>query len=400
MKELQFSEIRELEEQLRQAQEEKQNLEMQLTTKSSSIEVKNTCEKVDEYAVNNQLKELSDLKEAMKQMQSRESVYQLEIKQLSDQLEELKELLLEVENEKNTLVMNSKDESKHLSNDLLEAKSKLRESEIKLKSMQEDMKRLKELAGESQTCLNSTQTELVAIFQDLVAILKMVNPAGDISTFEIKDEPTKVGDPTLIVKLLTQVRQQVRAMDIACDNLLKSNSGINPSVSDQVLENGYLKEQILKCQSLLVAKREQISTLRTVLKANKATYEVALANLKSRYESDKAIQSDVTNQLKRQIKALKTECVTFVSLRSMFATRCEEYMKQLEVKDKCIAAAENEKQTLNMLLKQAIHQKISLTQRLEEYEIARERIRQFTKSNLSKSVSKKPASPTKPITRV
>uniref|UniRef100_T2M8Z9 Protein bicaudal D homolog 2 n=1 Tax=Hydra vulgaris TaxID=6087 RepID=T2M8Z9_HYDVU len=404
MKELQSSEIRELEEQLRQAQEEKHGLELQLTTKSNVAELeKNTSEKFDqnEYYTNNQLKELLDLKEGLKQYQSRELVYQLEIKQLSDQLEELKELLIEVENEKNTLAINSKDESKQFSNDLLDARSKLRESETKIKSMQEDMKRLKELTGEYQTCLHCAQAELITISQDLVNVLKKANYTGEIVTFEINNEYLKVGDPGVIVKLLNHVKQQEKALEIVCNNLINSNSGINPSlVSDQALENGYLKEQLLKCQSLLVAKREQISTLRTVLKANKATYEVALANLKSRYESDKAIQNDVSNQLKRQIKALKSECQTFVSLRSMFATRCDEYIKQLEIKDQNIAAAENEKQTLNILLKQAIHQKICLTQRLEEYEIARERIRQFTKSNLNKNVNKKPVSPTKPITRV
>ena len=65
------------------------------------------------------------------------------------------------------------------------------------------------------------------------------------------------------------------------------------------------RQQIAKLQSLLKTKREQITTLRTVLKANKSTYEVALANLKSRYENDKAVQSETVAQLKRSLKALK-----------------------------------------------------------------------------------------------
>ena len=160
---------------------------------------------------------------------------------------------------------------------------------------------------------------------------------------------------------------------------------------------------------MLATKREQISTLRTVLKANKATYEVALANLKSRYENDKALQTEANAQLKQQIRSLKSECQTFASLRSMFATRCEEYVEQLSEKQKSINAAEEEKRTLNALLKQAIHQKIALTQRLEEFELARERLRQFTKKNIKGSSSKNTSatpnsknssSSAKPITRV
>ena len=50
-------------------------------------------------------------------------------------------------------------------------------------------------------------------------------------------------------------------------------------------------------------------------------------------------------------------------------------------------AAEEEKRTLNQLLKQAIHQKVALTQRVEEFEIARERLRQFTKKNSKSSTA-------------
>ena len=93
----------------------------------------------------------------------------------------------------------------------------------------------------------------------------------------------------------------------------------------------------------------------------------------------------------------------------MFATRCEEYVEQLSEKQKSINAAEEEKRTLNALLKQAIHQKIALTQRLEEFELARERLRQFTKKNIKGSSSKNTSatpnsknssSSAKPITRV
>ena len=120
---------------------------------------------------------------------------------------------------------------------------------------------------------------------------------------------------------------------------------------------------------------------------------MALANLKSRYENDKAVQSETVAQLKRSLKSLKAEVsATFASLRGMYATRCEEYLVQVDELQRKYAASEEEKKTLNHLLKQAIHQKIDLTQRLEEFEIARERLRAYTrkgsKSNRAKPVTR------------
>ena len=57
--------------------------------------------------------------------------------------------------------------------------------------------------------------------------------------------------------------------------------------------------------ALLSTKREQISTLRTVVKANKQTAEVALANLKSKYETEKSIVSDTMNKLRQELRTLK-----------------------------------------------------------------------------------------------
>lgn len=427
MKELQFSELRDLEEQLRVVKDEKDDLIEQLHKKSYSAEhvvaeASQLCrrtssdyseEEGDEYTLNNQLKELSDLKETVKQCKNRETVYEMEIKRLTDEMDELKELLLDVENEKNSLVENSKGESKHLSEDLLQVKSKFRDSENTIKTLKEDLKMLKEVAGEAQGSLNCTQDELKSVsnalfkLQQHVCIIngedsKTISPPSAIKEESQENSPDR-GTPTLCFKLMTQVKDQVQSIQISLEKVKSKSGGVPMKESDRTDENSYLKEQLLKSQSLLITKREQISTLRTVLKANKATYEVALANLKSRYENDKAVQIEANSQLKRQIKSLRSECQTFASLRSMFASRCEEYLQQLDVKQRTITAADEEKKTLNALLRQAIHQKIALTQRLEEFEIARERLRQFTKKNIKssgKSSTGKNSTPAKPVTRV
>ena len=74
-----------------------------------------------------------------------------------------------------------------------------------------------------------------------------------------------------------------------------------------------LRNQVVKLKSLLSTKREQIATLRTILKANKQTAEVALANLKSKYENEKIIVTDTMLKLRKDLRGLKEDSATFSS---------------------------------------------------------------------------------------
>lgn len=134
-----------------------------------------------------------------------------------------------------------------------------------------------------------------------------------------------------------------------------------------------LQDQIIKLKSLLSTKREQIATLRTVLKANKQTAEVALANLKSKYENEKLVVTETMQKLRNELKTLKEDAATFATLRAMFTARCDEYVAQLDESQRMLLAAEEEKKTLNSLLRLAIQQKLKLTQRLEDLEMDNER---------------------------
>lgn len=53
------------------------------------------------------------------------------------------------------------------------------------------------------------------------------------------------------------------------------------------------------------------------------TAEGALANLKSKYEAEKAMVTDTITKLRNELKALKEDAATFSSVRAMFATRLE-----------------------------------------------------------------------------
>lgn len=56
----------------------------------------------------------------------------------------------------------------------------------------------------------------------------------------------------------------------------------------------------------------------------------------------------------------------------LFYSRCDEYVIQLDEMQRQLAAAEDEKKTLNSLLRMAIQQKLALTQRLEDLEFDHE----------------------------
>jgi protein bicaudal D len=148
-------------------------------------------------------------------------------------------------------------------------------------------------------------------------------------------------------------------------------------------------------RSLLSTKREEIATLRTMLKSNKVTAESALASLKEKYEAEKALNHETTERLRRELEAFKEDAATFASHRAMFTKRCEElqvtdsssfrdcnhinreddviFQAQVEELQSAQRAADGEKKTLNSLLRMAIQQKLALTQRLEDLEVDRER---------------------------
>uniref|UniRef100_W5NB07 Zgc:162200 n=1 Tax=Lepisosteus oculatus TaxID=7918 RepID=W5NB07_LEPOC len=172
-------------------------------------------------------------------------------------------------------------------------------------------------------------------------------------------------DPTNVRNLVAVIRNQIKHLQAAVD--LCRQRGTLPcspalGLPDTDRDSAALLEEVLKLKSLLSTKREQIATLRTVLKANKQTAELALSNLKTKYETEKSLVSETMVKLRNELKALKEDAATFSSLRAMFASRCDQYVTQLDEMQRQLAAAEDEKKTLNSLLRMAIQQKLALTQ--------------------------------------
>ncbi len=180
------------------------------------------------------------------------------------------------------------------------------------------------------------------------------------------------GDPIACYKLIETIHDQIKYLKRAVEHTIDMSrqKQVDTSQSQDVAE---LQEQVVKLKAMLSTKREQIATLRSVLKANKSTAEIALANLKQKYENEKTIVTETMVRLKNELKALKEDAATFASLRAMFAQRCDEYVTQLDELQRQLTSAEEEKKTLNSLLRMAIQQKLALTQRLEDLEFDRER---------------------------
>ena len=464
MKELQLSEVKEMAHKLDQLSSEKNELTNALAKRERDVlklkedfdamqtltEAKILCETLDDsdteeresisLKLNNQLKELEEMKKLLKGYQTKDNKSQAIIKELQSEIDSLRTKLAGTQTKADESSFLTK-RVKELEEELLNLKNKGIESEELIKNLQEDVKSMSNLAGNAQGSLNCTQDELKYVSEDLQRLYKHVcsangdHPANSFTRKEKQEKSKTVensetnatksdsnenaaevrqspmgsenpnetmerGDPFSCYRLISSVRDQVKFLKQAVEKTVEISKQraleYRVVMSDDETSGGedaeVQKQQIVKLQSLLTTKREQITTLRTVLKANKSTYEVALANLKSRYENDKAVQSETVAQLKRSLKSLKAEVSTFASLRGMYATRCEEYLVQVDELQRKYAASEEEKKTLNHLLKQAIHQKIDLTQRLEEFEIARERLRAYTrkgsKSNRAKPVTR------------
>ena len=158
--------------------------------------------------------------------------------------------------------------------------------------------------------------------------LKTVQHLKDISQF---------GDSTAVATNLETVKDQLKYLKSAIESSLEiskkkisTSSTDNPESPANEAELVEAHDQVVKLKSLLSTKREQIATLRTVLKANKQTAEVALANLKSKYDTEKCIVSETMLKLRNELRLLKEDAATFSSLRAMFAARCEEYSTQVD----------------------------------------------------------------------
>lgn len=330
------------------------------------------------------------------------------------EIEQLKSDLKELEK-----ISNCSDATLQLKNEITNLKNKILDTEQKSMDLENDLKLLKEFASDAGTSLEETQNNLQNVTEELAQLYHHVctvngqtpsrvildheklggmtpmtetaPPICEMSKLEqlrnrLKNdiplhELEGLNDTAELAKHVNTIVDQIKYLRTAIENTIELSKikGHKTEASYEAnKEEGYeteiaeLQEQVIRLKSLLSTKREQIATLRTVLKSNKNTAEFALTNLKSKYENEKTIVSETMMKLRNELRLLKEDAATFSSLRAMFAARCEEYVTQVDELQQQLNAAEDEKKTLNQLLRLAVQQKLSLTQRLEELEVDRE----------------------------
>uniref|UniRef100_A0A3P9QAD0 BICD cargo adaptor 1 n=1 Tax=Poecilia reticulata TaxID=8081 RepID=A0A3P9QAD0_POERE len=220
-----------------------------------------------------------------------------------------------------------------------------------------------------------------------ISISRCPSPVPSDAGGDLRREPMNIYNLNAIIR--DQIKHLQRAVDRSLQ-LSRQRAAAREMATMLDKDKESCMEEILKLKSLLSTKREQIATLRLVLKANKQTAENALANLKSKYENEKSVVTETMMKLRNELKALKEDAATFSSLRAMFATRCDEYVTQLDEMQRQLAAAEDEKKTLNSLLRMAIQQKLALTQRLEDLEFDHEQIHRGRGAKVPKIKSSPP----------
>lgn len=299
--------------------------------------------------------------------------------------------------------------------EIVNLKNRLMDADKRGMDLELDLRSLRDQATEAGTSLDETQAQLQGVTEDLAQIYHhacTVN--GQTPTRVVLDHERQQGnnrgatgaqtengsagvdggdrrkevggglvDTSMIGWHVATIGEQIKHLRPAIMEMSKSKSVSASNQNNHRTETELaeledsaemteLQEQIIRLKSLLSTKREQIATLRTVLKSNKNTAEVALNNLKGKYENEKRIVSETMTKLRNELRLLKEDAATFSSLRATFAARCEGYVTQIEELQHALMAAEEEKKTLNQLLRLAVQQKLGLTQRMEELEMDRE----------------------------
>ncbi|XP_076656573.1 microtubule-associated protein Bicaudal D isoform X1 [Halictus rubicundus] len=429
--EIHLNELKKLEKQLELAESEKAHLthnlrESQYAVEKSQNELQSFVARIVQLAahvqslhhLHSKLPEkqteeatLDKLNQAIMQYHQWSTMSAREVNQLQKDLAELE----------NGLTIS--DSTQQLRTELTNLRNKIPESEKSLREklldteqrsiqLESDIATLSKLAMEAGGFLDSAQNDLQNISDELAQLYHHVCTVnGEIPSRVVLDHekivPDKEEENEKIewcrtsfktdiqikdLESLSKAKEIAKHIETAMDQIKHLRSAVEHtielskvkgiqsnvcnvcegSVNENKAEVADLQEQVIRLKALLSAKREQIATLRTVLKSNKNTAEVALTNLKSKYENEKSIVNETMLKLRNELRMLKENAATFSSLRAMFAARCEEYVTQVEELQRQLAAAEDDRKTLNQLLRLAVQQKLGLTMKLEELEVDRE----------------------------
>ncbi|XP_050456690.1 protein bicaudal D isoform X2 [Cataglyphis hispanica] len=420
--EIHLNELKKLEKQLELAETEKahltQNLrESQYAVEKSQAELQSFVARIVQLAAH--VQSLHHLHSKLPEKQSEEATldklnqaivqYHQWSTMSAREVNQLQKDLAELENG-----LTISDSTQQLRTELTNLRNKLLDTEQRSMQLESDVSTLSKLTAEAGGFLDSAQNDLQNLSDELAQLYHHVCTVNgetpsrvvlDHEKSEIVPEKEEENGKmdwcrTLFktdikikdLESLSKSKEIAKHIETAMDQIKYLRSAVEhtielskvkgmqsnicnvceTSVNENKAEVTDLQEQVIRLKALLSAKREQIATLRTVLKSNKNTAEVALTNLKSKYENEKSIVNETMLKLRNELRMLKENAATFSSLRAMFAARCEEYVTQVDELQRQLAVAEDDRKTLNQLLRLAVQQKLGLTMKLEELEVDRE----------------------------
>ena len=180
------------------------------------------------------------------------------------------------------------------------------------------------------------------------------------------------------LKLVRSPLEQFTKVMLERSLIHSSKNSSLPSSPDQIGTSRKntldLEAAISKWKSKFMHKTEEIANLRSIMKARATTAEVATSSLRSKLEGQaRAYQTELT-KLKYQIKILKKERDEHLSLRTMYAKRCEDYIDEITNSKRVIEKQKQDYDELMISLEKTIQRKLELSTELEEYKMEQERI--------------------------
>ncbi|XP_035677076.1 protein bicaudal D homolog 2-like [Branchiostoma floridae] len=203
----------------------------------------------------------------------------------------------------------------------------------------------------------------------------------DNLAFRAQKPDNKVTDPITCHVLLHTTKDQLKQVRRTVDRTLDITSQLSYVDSSMAAERLELQEQVQKLKTLLNSKREQVASLRTVLKVNKAAAETEITTLQQTFDTSRVKDQEELGSLWEEVQELREEVANFHALRTGWAGRCDDLVAQVEEMQDHVAALETEKndmlkrqeseekerKELEAALMAAVQQKVELEQKLEDY---------------------------------
>ena len=401
------AELKEIKEKLLQAEEAKQrekekvgSLTRRLAAeKQGDVEVSSLLRRVRELEEQVATKEtmVEQMRRKVEESSKKNAQSESEIDRLRSSLEEARKLMAAEVGEKKEEVANKEKELNALLSSLEELREEAKQKEATGKALEAVItnteNEAKLLSGELKKFLISIRnaqvnrgakvgdaaTERVTSPDFLPAQLlesgsrlKLWHSAIEV---EVQEERrcllSVLGAKELVQYLREPLESFKKALLEATITAAKSQASAASAAASDKEEQSEL--ETAKLHSKLKAKIEEVDNLKIILRARTATQEVVISQLKSKLESEtKANQSEHV-RLRYELRRLEAQCKEQLHVVATYESTLSEYATKFQQMKQEYYRLKDDKEELEMYLNATIKKKIELAEKLEEFEIERER---------------------------